>query len=394
MEKIDLDLIHKKLNGKITAREEEKLKLWLAASVKHRDYFERIKLYSEKSVEELDLDLIPNTTDEFMKKISGKSRILHLRRFMQYAAVIFLPLLVGTALWLYSNYEIKQNLISNTSVDVIEQVHDQAVLITSTGKTYELESGIEHAIDEEEGVKIRKYLKVGLKYEKKALEEEYKLVYNTLKTSKGGEYQLELADGTTVHLNCDSELKYPVNFGAGERRVELKGEAFFEVTKNGQPFIVDVGDVAVEVLGTRFNVMAYKDEGVIQTTLVSGKVNVNVKDEETKNVRSLMLEPGKQASWNKETGALESKTVETELYTSWVNGYFRFEDQRLEDLMRNISRWYDVKIFYQNPTLKDKRLTGKLYRFSDFNVIANMLEKISGAEVKLNKNTIMISMKE
>lgn len=147
-------------------------------------------------------------------------------------------------------------------------------------------------------------------------------------------------------------------------------------------------------MGTRFNVMAYKDEGVIQTTLVSGKVNVNVKDEETKNVRSLMLEPGKQASWNKETGALESKTVETELYTSWVNGYFRFEDQRLEDLMRNISRWYDVKIFYQNPTLKDKRLTGKLYRFSDFNVIANMLEKISGAEVKLNKNTIMISMKE
>ncbi|MFA8434654.1 MAG: FecR family protein [Marinifilaceae bacterium] len=392
MEKIDLDIIHRKLNGKTTVREEEQLKSWLAASANHRDYYRRIKLYSEKSVEELDLDLVPDTTADFMKKLDRKSRVVQLRRVLQYAAVIFLPLLVGATLWFYSNNDIRQDLADNTLVDVVEPAREQAVLITSTGKTYELETGIEQPIEEEEGVKIHKYLKAGLKYEKKAPVKGRKLVYNTLKTAKGGEYILELADGTTVYLNCDSELRYPVSFGEGERRVELKGEAFFEVTKNGQPFIVDVDDMEVEVLGTRFNVMAYKEEGSIQTTLVSGKVKVNVQEEGVTETKSVFLEPGKQASWNKETGALESREVETELYTSWIEGYFRFEDQRLEDLMRNISRWYNIKVFYQNPALKNKRLTGKLYRFSDFNVIANMLEKISGVEINKNKNAVVISV--
>lgn len=184
-----------------------------------------------------------------------------------------------------------------------------------------------------------------------------------------------MADGTKVYLNCDSELRYPVNFGERERRVELKGEAFFEVTKNGQPFIVDANDLSVEVLGTKFNLMAYANEESIQTTLVSGKVKVAVKGDDEENVESIYLEPGKQASWNKLNQTLSCKEVETDLYTSWINGYFRFENQRLEDVMRTISRWYDVKVFYQNPDLKNKRLTGKLYRFEDFSVLANMIEK-------------------
>jgi len=390
MENIDWSIIRKKIKGQISSTEEKAFEKWMISSSKHRAYFKKAEMFYQRELEEL--DLVPNTTDEFMKKLDGKSKVVQFRRILSYAAVIALPIMLAVSILFLGENKLEEQMAQLNLSTALEAEQNQAVLITSTGKTYELESGIDQAIDEEQGVKIRKYLKAGLKYENKNSSQGKELVYNTLKTAKGGEYQLELADGTSVYLNCDSELRYPVNFGGGERRVELKGEAFFEVTKNGQPFIVDVNDVSVEVLGTKFNVMAYANEESIQTTLVSGKVKVAVNGEADK-AKSVFLDPGKQASWNKLSGDLETKDVETELYTSWVDGYFRFEDQRLEDLMRTISRWYDVKVFYQNPQLKDKRLTGKLYRFEDFSVLANMIEKISGAEVDENNNSIVIKMK-
>lgn len=390
MENIDWVIIRKKIKGQINSTEEQAFEQWLNSSLKHRAYFEKAEQFYAKDVK--DLELVPDTTDEFLKKLDRKSKVIQLRKIFRYAAVIALPVMLAAGMLFLSNNDLNDQIKQVNMFLTIDAEQNQALLITSTGKTYNLESGIEQAIDEEQGVKIRKYLKAGLKYENKNATHENELVYNTLKTAKGGEYQLELADGTTIHLNCDSELRYPVSFGTGERRVELKGEAFFEVSKNGQPFIIDVNDVSVEVLGTKFNLMAYANEESIQTTLVSGKVKVSVNGEDD-HVKSLYLEPGKQASWNKLSGTLDCKVVETELYTSWVDGYFRFEDQRLEDLMRTISRWYDVKVFYQNSGLKNKRLTGKLYRFEDFSVLAGMIEKITGVEVKQNKKVVVFKMK-
>jgi ferric-dicitrate binding protein FerR (iron transport regulator) len=392
MRKLDLELIHKKLNGTISTHENDELNAWLEASDVHREYFERVRYYKQKRIEELDLDLIPNTSKDFMRRLKSRNRTLRLKQMMKYAAVILFPLLAGVALWQYSTWQADQYIVKKTLNDDFVKEHEQAILITSSGKTYELETGAEESIVEEDGVKIRKYMKAGLKYEQKVKTKERKLAYNTLKTSKGGEYLLELADGTIVHLNCDSELRYPVSFGEEVRKVELKGEAYFEVTKNGKPFFVEVGGMAVEVLGTKFNVMAYDDEETIQTTLVSGKVKVIA----SKNgeQQDICLQPGKQANWHKNTGELISRKVNTDLYTSWIDGYFRFENQRLEDIMRNVSRWYDIKVFYQNQKLKDMRLTGKLYRFEDFNVIANMVFKISGIRMSKNKNVVVIMNKE
>lgn len=391
MENIDWIIIHKKLKGQTSSKEEQVFQKWLNSSPNHRTYFTKCEIFYKREVE--DLDQVPNTTDEFMKKLNSKSRIIRLRKILSYAAVIMLPILLAAGMLFLSDSGIKKQMAQMNTLQTAEAIQNQALLITSSGKTYDLESGIEQAIDEEQGVKIRKYLKAGLKYENRTSNHKKELIYNTLKTAKGGEYQLELADGTKVYLNCDSELRYPVNFGEGERRVELKGEAFFEVTKNGQPFVVDVNNLSVEVLGTKFNLMAYANEESIQTTLVSGKVKVAVKGNDENNIESIYLEPGKQASWNKLSQTLDSKEVDTDLYTSWINGYFRFENQRLEDVMRTISRWYGVKVFYQNPGLKNKRLTGKLYRFEDFSVLANMIEKISEAELNENNNAVVIRMK-
>ena len=392
MRKLDVELIHKKLNGTINTHENNELIEWLEASDEHREYFEKVRNYKQKRAEELDLNLVPDTSKDFRARLESKNRMHYLNQIMKYAAVILLPLLTGVALWYYSDLQIDQYIAEESLNERAEKVHEQAILITSGGKTYELETGIEEAIVEEEGVKIRKYVKAGLKYEQKVKLKGEKLAYNTLKTSKGGGYFLELADGTIVHLNCDSELRYPVSFGEEIRKVELKGEAYFEVTKNGKPFFVEVEGMTVEVLGTKFNVMAYDDEEAIQTTLVSGKVKVITTGNENK--KDIYLEPGKQASWDKNTGKLTSREVNTNLYTSWIDGYFRFENQRLEDVMRKVSRWYDIKVFYQDQKLKDKRLTGKLYQFEDFNVIASMMFKISGVEMKKNKNTVVIMNKE
>ncbi|MRT93242.1 FecR family protein [Ancylomarina sp. 16SWW S1-10-2] len=391
MNKLSLDIIYKKLNERLSSSENEEFNLWINSSPKHKAYFEKVKNHKESHVEDLDIDSVEDTTDEFMSRLEKKHRVIVLHQILRYAAVILLPLIAGAYVLFFTNQQIEQDLAQVISNDVVS-VRDQAVLITSSGKTYELENGAEESIVEEDGVNIRKYLKAGLKYEQKKSPKENKPAYNILRTSKGGEYQIELADGTHVHLNCGSELRYPVSFTGDTRKVELKGEAYFEVVKNGKPFFVEVEDMTIEVLGTCFNVMAYEDEETVQTTLLRGKVKVAaVKDGVMK---SLFLEPGKQASWDNLSGELNSKVVKTELYTSWIDGYFRFEDQRLEDLMRNIARWYDVKVFYQNPELKNKRLTGKLYRFEDFNVIANMMEKISGVKMRKNKDAVVISFKE
>ena len=379
MQIIDWEIIHKKIKGKISKEENDELQNWLEQSERHQEYYNKAVRFYQNDQEEQPQKQV----DLFMSRLDQKRKRRLFDQLMRYAAVIVLPLLCGIGVWIYSEMEIKEFLAEcEIQQEQIPGVKNQAVLITSNGASYNLETNKVKDITDGTGVTIKRSGKTGLKYEKSASNGEQKLAYNVLKTAKGGEYKVELSDGTIAHLNCDSELRYPVNFTGKERRVELKGEGFFEVTKNGKPFIVDVQKLAIKVMGTSFNVMAYADENRIETTLVSGKVSVESGEE------SVILNPGEQANFT--NNELKVETVDVNLYTSWINGYFRFENQRLEDLMRNISRWYDVKVFYNNEQLKDKKLTGKLYRFDQFHVLSGMIEKISGVKIEQSNKTILI----
>ncbi|MCY1633433.1 FecR family protein [Marinifilum sp. D737] len=390
MKNLDLDILRKKLDGKLTFSEEKEFQEWLMASRENIAFFNHMKNYRDKSMEEVSLESVPNTTDLFMKRLNRRSHKAFINKMLKYAAVVLLPLSIGVGLWVYSNNEMNQSLVDQNQIN--KEDINQTILITSNGNTYKLESGVEQAVVEDQGVKIRKYLRAGLKYEEQEGIKAKSVAYNMLHTSKGDDYQLELSDGTIVYLNGDSKLKYPVSFGDNERRVQLQGEAFFDVSKTGKRFVVEVDDMEVEVLGTQFNVMAYENENSIQTTLVSGKVKVSIN---TNGIdESLMLEPGNQAIWNHKEGELGCKKVDTKLYTSWVNGYFRFEDQRLEDVLRTIARWYDIKVFYHNPDLKNKRLSGRLNKLKGLEVISDMIEKVSDIEIEVNNKVIVVSMKE
>lgn len=191
--------------------------------------------------------------------------------------------------------------------------------------------------------------------------------YNRLITPRGGEYSVVLSDGTKVWLNAESELRYPVQFSATERKVYLKGEAYFSVTRHeGQNFVVCSDKARITVYGTEFNVRNYGDNS-ITTTLVKGVVNV--RHEIGKECR---LAPGQQAVVN-DAGDLRVQQVDTELYTAWKDGYFIYRDKTLEDILKELSRWYDFTYFYQGNILENMKLTAKLRKFDSVDKIFEIL---------------------
>ncbi|SHF29725.1 FecR family protein [Pedobacter caeni] len=194
--------------------------------------------------------------------------------------------------------------------------------------------------------------------------------YNTIETPKGGQYQVNLPDGTRVWLNASSSLKYPTRFVAKERRVELRGEGYFEVARDlGKPFRLMSNKQEVEVLGTHFNVNAYPDENGIRTTLLEGSVKVK------ESGHQAILKPGQQAVLKGNT--IKVDEADTEMATAWKEGYFMFKNASLQTLMRQLSRWYDVEVIYAGdipPTL----FSGKVHRNTS---LAQTLELLSFSKV-------------
>lgn len=210
------------------------------------------------------------------------------------------------------------------------------------------------------------------------------IVYNTLVTPRGGQYQLELPDGSQVWLNAASSLRFPSAFAGKERKVEVTGEAYFEVAKNAKmPFVVSVEGAEVQVLGTHFNIMAYKDEEAVKTTLLEGAVKFVRADQGS------FLKPGQQARLSKEGKVSVVSGVDVEAVVAWKNGVFHFESADIETVMRQLSRWYDVDIVF-----KGKRRFDPLYadipRNSRLSDVLDALELSGGAKFIIEGKRIVV----
>lgn len=212
--------------------------------------------------------------------------------------------------------------------------------------------------------------------------------YNVLTVPVGGEFRVILSDGTMVFLNSGSELRYPEAFRDGQREVFLKGEAWFEVAKDSvRPFRVYAGEMDVRVLGTSFNVKAYERMESIATTLVTGSVEITCNDE------SFRIVPGEQFEYRKGLKLASVREVDTELYTSWKDGYYKFRQASLEEIMTTLSVWYGLEVFYQNEEAKRLEFTGKVKRYED---VGNLLRKFEQTEnVVFNRkgNNVIIQLK-
>ena len=214
------------------------------------------------------------------------------------------------------------------------------------------------------------------------------LIYNVVTVPKGGEYQLVLSDGTQVYLNSMTRIRYPVRFTGDTRDVELEGEAYFEVARDEEkPFVVRTACYDVTVLGTRFNVTAYRDEVFTSTTLVQGAVAVSGKG----ITGSKRLHADERLVLDKATGGVKVEKVDVSYYTAWKDGKFRFRDVRLEEIMRIVERWYDVTVEYDSDEVKDFRFGFNMSRHETIEPLLRVFE-LNG-KVKIERNGKVLKVK-
>lgn len=262
---------------------------------------------------------------------------------------------------------------------------NKALLTLDDGSTIMLDSTSNGIVAQQGGATVLKRSNGQLAYDVLKNGSE-KLVYNSLSTPRGGQYQLVLPDGSKVWLNSGSTIRYPTNFTGKERRIELSGEAYFEVVKNAaMPFKVYVnGKSEVEVLGTHFNINAYVDEPSINTTLLEGSVRVT--GLETHNTR--LIVPGEQAQLTAKGKIDLNKTVNIEQVMAWKNGIFNFDDADLPTVLRQLSRWYDIDIVYEGA-VPQREFGGKMQRDLNLSQILRILEK-NNVHYKTEKRKLII----
>ncbi|WP_170150685.1 FecR family protein [Marinifilum flexuosum] len=356
------DLIVKRLEDRLTDEECQYLEEWKQANEENSILFQKLSMNPEKQYLERESKLEKSNKkanwDKIQAKIKkGKVRKLNMN-FLKIAAVLILT--IGSTLFF-------SNLLDNNVSSVINPGKQQAILITSDGERYQLD---EEVIIKEGDVFISNKTQE-LIYQKKSNITKSQLTYNTIIIPKGGEYKLTLMDGTRIWLNSNSKLRFPSEFGSGIRKVELKGEAFFEVAKDSvHPFVVNANKAQVKVLGTSFNVNAYLDLNEIVTTLVEGKVEVS----DTLFGNKVKLLPNEQYRFNKSNGKTLKQVVDTEIYTAWKDGRFVFENESLEDIMIRLSRWYNVEVSFLNESVKELRFSGDLTRYDNIDQILELIE--------------------
>ena len=207
--------------------------------------------------------------------------------------------------------------------------------------------------------------------------------FNTLSTPTGGQYNIVLADGTKVFLNAVSSIKYPTQFNGDKRLVELDGEAYFEVAKNkNKPFIVKSDNQSIEVLGTHFNVHAYANESVVKTTLLEGSVAVSFKNQKS------ILKPGQQSNVSDNFTKIKIREVDTDEAIAWKNGRFKFDNADLKTVMRQLERWYGIKVEYRGD-VSDVRFSGGTFMNKNLSEVLKVLE-LSNIKFKVEGRTIIV----
>ena len=209
--------------------------------------------------------------------------------------------------------------------------------------------------------------------------------YHFLTVPRGGEFTMTLSDGSRVWLNAESELRFPLQFASGRRKVFLTGEAYFEVEKDTEhPFIVEVNGSEIEVLGTGFNVRSYRNEGRVVTTLAEGNVCFRSADSR------ILLEPGEQSILN-EDGVLWKQKVDIYPYIAWKDGRFVFRKQRLEDIMTTVGRWYNVEVRFKDEESKNITFSGGTMRYEGFEVFVKMIEAIGSVKCNIEGTTVCVA---
>lgn len=387
------ELFHRYVNNQCTPEEAELVLQWLETAQPADEHQKAINniLHSRPPEDYLSNSLLTaalqRNMEAILQRIEEPKVIAATPRFKWWklpaAAALFV--LAGTLAYVffYNNRRQRINPIVKHETPVVKDIKpgsNKAILTLSNGKQLVLDDANNGDLAQQGNTKIIK-IDGRLAYHKENGATE--VVYNTITTPKGGQYQLVLADGSLVWLNAASSLRFPTAFPGKERSVELTGEGYFEIAKNAaQPFHVKVNNMEVEVLGTHFNIMAYGDESMIKTTLLEGSVKLK------NGAQSAFLKPGQQARLKDENVKIVDD-VDIEGVMAWKNGFFQFDrNTSIQQVMRQIARWYDVDINYDGAVPR-RSFGGKISRESNLSEVLKVLE-VSKVHFKLEGKKLSV----
>ncbi|MCT4586877.1 MAG: FecR domain-containing protein [Carboxylicivirga sp.] len=373
--------------GRISKGDAQILQQWVEENQENRmEAILFISIYRKRrAIHFLDNYSTDKVKHSIARRLSKRKRYRLVAGWASVAASIVMLLSIATMFYLFHDQPIEQRFAEQVKQTPWE---NKAILKLSSGEEIFLNPDSLQEL-RDENVMISQTKDKGLHYSiAETLPKQVpELTYNTLIVPRGGEYSATLSDGTRIWLNSESELRYPVEFTGSQREVYIKGEAYFDVVhKSKQPFIVHAYDVQTNVLGTSFNVNAYEAD-IIAVTLEEGKVQVNLAEQ------SGTLTPGMQANVDAKNGILTMDSVNSQLYTSWRNGLFDFEDITLEELSIKLSRWYDIDFVFESEDAKTKTFTGAVKRNRTLGFTLDFLEMTSNVQFTVDDKTIIIRTK-
>lgn len=372
-------LITKELLGIINQEETAELSDWLNSNIKHRLIYQKLKSKdysgSLKNYKQIDIE---KGLNKYNKRFTPKK---HLSLYHWLSIVAIAIIFIGISV---------QHFTQNDELTAIslQPGISKAILTLADGTEHELNQTLQESSIRIEGVTVNnngselQYIPSDTL--KTVLTKES---YNTLRIPTGGEYMLIMSDGTKVWLNSQTVLRYPVSFHGEERHVELEGEAYFEVAKDEKrPFYVKTShQVRVEVLGTSFNIRAYRDEQDIETVLEKGAVRM------WQDTQSVTLSPGNRALFNTEHRHFIIEPVNTELYTAWHSGQYIFEEETIENILHKLSRWYDMNVFFADNAAKNLVFSGNIRKYDTILHLLNAIEATGGVRFEIKNNTVIVN---
>ncbi|MGN6421230.1 MAG: FecR family protein [Pseudobacter sp.] len=383
-----VSLLKKRLQGPLTTEETVQLEQWLAEAEENRSMLQKL---DDPAVIAREMQLITGAGESIYAKIQEQipelagpvadeaaPRIPFLRRgFMRYAAAAVVVLGIGTYIWLNrSEGPTPHQVVSATTDSTITPGRSGAILTLADGSQVVLDSLNNGSLAQQNGSEV--IMQDGRLVYDPAAAGKTEVLYNTMTTPRGRQFEITLPDGSHVWLNAASSIRYPTAFTGTIRKVELDGEAYFEVVKNAkQPFIVDARKKSeIEVLGTSFNVSAYKNDRSLNTTLIDGSVKVN----------GTVIRPGQQAQVTDMVRVVNN--ADTDKVMAWQRGFFNFEGASLEEVMKQIERWYDIEVVYADgiPAIE---FGGEFTRNMSLSGVLIALEK-AGIRYKLEGRRLIV----
>jgi transmembrane sensor len=380
-----IELLATKAIGLLSSDQEDRLQQWLSANPEHVQASKDLFILLQKQ-HYVNLQKEVNKEQGWKKiqqKIQQKNTVhLLVWKWSKIAALLIVLLGLSWYLKLYLTTPEKLDPIAETS---IPQRNHKAVLILSDGNQYLLDNHVDTLLNESGGVSIRNKPGQLLSYDKHqgSVNENS---FNKLLMPAGARYQVQLSDGTKVWMNSLSSLEYPVLFGKSERRVILKGEAFFEVAhESARPFIVVANGNEIKVLGTSFNISAYESDHSMETTLISGSVEFYCPGRE-----SIRLLPSQLLRINTLTKSIDIETVNTRYYTSWKDDILYFDNLPLQELAIRLERWYDVEIIFKSENAKRKHFSGALENSRNIHFILNLISQTTHIKFEINGRKIFV----